>query len=152
MAQSIIHTKYFGELPFEEDARIEFPWGVPGFTDRRWFVAIRLPRTDPLVFLQSLDDSQLCFVTIAARCADRGYRLRLSEEDVNRLGLPLARQPRIGVEVQCLAIVSVRADGTTANLLAPVVINPASMKALQAVNCGCSYSHQTPLPGGGASC
>ena len=72
MAQPVIRTKYFGELPLEENTRIEFPWGLPGFEQRRWFVAIRVPRTDPLVFLQSLEDPELCFVTLAARNAKAG--------------------------------------------------------------------------------
>jgi flagellar assembly factor FliW len=145
MAQPVIQTKYFGELPLEENAQIEFPWGLPGFEQRRRFVAIRVPRTDPLVFLQSLDDPELCFVTLPARDADPGYRLRLSDDDMGRLDLPVSRQPRIGREVQCLVVLAIRDSGTTANLLAPVVINPASMKAVQAVNDSAAYSHQAHL-------
>jgi flagellar assembly factor FliW len=150
MAQPVIRTKYFGELPLEENARIEFPWGLPGFEQCRWFVAIRVPRTDPLVFLQSLEDFELCFVTLAARSAHPGYRLRLSDDDLRRLDLPVSRQPRIGREVQCLAVLAVRESGTTANLLAPVVINPHSMKAMQAVNGGAEYSHQAQVMQGEA--
>ena len=150
MAQPVIRTKYCGELPLEENTRIEFPWGLPGFEQRRWFVAIRVPRTDPLVFLQSLEDAELCFVTLAARNAKPGYRLRLSEDDLRRLTLPVSRQPRIGREVQCLAVLAVREGGTTANLLAPVVINPRSMKAMQAVNSGAEYSHQARVVEGEA--
>lgn len=152
MAQPVIATKYFGELPLEEHARIEFPWGLPGFEERRWFVAIRIPRTDPLVFLQSLEDRELCFVTLAARSANPGYRLRLSEDDLRRLDLPVSRQPRIGREVQCFVVLAVREDGTTANLLAPVVMNLRTMKAVQSVNSASTYSHQAHLSQGAVPC
>jgi len=152
MRPTVMQTKYFGELPLAEDAKIEFPCGVPGFPDRRWFAAVRLPRTDPLVFLQSLEDSNLCFVTLPAAHADPDYRLQLSEEDLRRLNLPHSRQPTIGRDVQCLAVLAIREEGTTANLLAPLVINPKTMKAVQAVNSGAEYSHQCQLLQGAELC
>ena len=152
MAHCVLRTKYFGELPLEENSKIEFPSGVPGFENRQWFAAVRLPRTDPLVFLQSLEDPDLCFVTLDARNADPGYRLRLNEEDLRRLDLPVSRQPRIGRDVQCLAVLAVKEEGTTANLLAPVVINPRAMKAVQTVNSGASYSHQSRISWGAGAC
>jgi flagellar assembly factor FliW len=152
MAQPVIETKYFGELPLEENARIEFPWGLPGFAERRWFVAIRVPRTDPLVFLQSLEEAELCFVTLAARNANPAYRLRLSEDDLRRLELPLLRQPRIGRDVQCFVVLAVREEGATANLLAPLIINLRTMKAVQTVNSAAVYSHQAHLSPGADQC
>jgi flagellar assembly factor FliW len=152
MRETVMQTKYFGELPLAEDARIEFPSGVPGFERYRWFAAIRLPGAAPLVFLQSLEDSNLCFVTLPPANADPGYHLSLSDEDLRRLNLPVSRQPSIGRDVQCLAVLAIREEGATANLLAPIVINPKTMKAVQAVNVGSSYSHQCNLPQGAERC
>ena len=141
----VVTTKYFGPIPYEGNAEIEFPWGVPGFEDRRLFVAIRFPRTDPLVFLQSMEDPELCFIALAAQIADPGYRLSMSEADLRRLQLPIFRQPRIGHDVQCLTVLAVRETGPTANLLAPVVINLRTMKAVQAIACDSQYSHCSQL-------
>jgi hypothetical protein len=80
MAQPVIRTKYFGELPLEENARIEFPWELPGFKQPRWFVANRVPRTQPLVFLQSLEDIEHCFCHASPPGGDPGSGLRLSED------------------------------------------------------------------------
>jgi flagellar assembly factor FliW len=44
--------------------------------------------------------------------------------------------------VACLAILTLPERGTTANLLAPVVINIKNMKAVQAIAPDCAYSHQ----------
>lgn len=152
MGQSVLRTKYFGDLPVEDDARIEFPWGVPGFERQRWFVAIREPRTEPLIFLQSLEDTELCFVTLPPQSVDAVYRLRLADDDLRRLELPMTRQPRIGRDVQCLAVLALRESGTTVNLLAPIVINPRTMRAVQAVNENSGYSHQAQIGNGAPSC
>jgi flagellar assembly factor FliW len=143
--QPSVATKYFGHTTYEPGSEIEFPWGLPAFEDRRKFVAIRFPKTDPLLFLQSLEDPGLCFVTMPALAAEPQYRLRLSAEDLSRLGLPSSRQPRVGQEVQCLVVVAIRETGPTVNLLAPVVINVKNMKAIQAVMPESPYSVRREL-------
>ena len=80
-----------------------------------------------------------------AHSIDRQYRLELFEEDLARLGLAPARQPRIGEEVACLAVLTLQESGPTANLLAPVVINLANLKAVQAIAQESGYSHQHVL-------
>jgi flagellar assembly factor FliW len=139
-----VDTKYFGKIPYEQESEIEFPCGLPAFEQRRKFVLIRLAKTDPLLFLQSLEERNLCFPAMRALAVDPQYRLRLTKDDLRRLELPSSRQPRPGEEVECLALVTLRASGPTANLLAPVVINLRSMQAVQAVG-GESYSLQHPL-------
>jgi len=63
------------------------------------------------------------------------------------VGLSTDRQPVIGDDVLCLAIVNIQHGGpTTANLLAPVVVNRRNSKAIQALSLNQKYSHQTPLP------
>jgi len=138
-------TRKFGRISFDKQSEIEFPAGLPGFEARRRFLAIKLPDTDPLVFLQSLEDPDLCFVTLPVSAVDPRFRLRLSEEDLEVLGIAGGRQPRLGPDVLGLAIVSIRASGPTANLLAPVVVNVANLKAVQAVLADSGYSHQHPI-------
>jgi flagellar assembly factor FliW len=138
-------TKLLGEIDYENDDVIEFPQGLPGFESFRRFVALRLERADPLVFLQSLEDAGLCFTTMPVLSIDPGYRLSLSGEDRDLVDLPGTRQPVIGREVVALAMLSIRESGTTANLLAPVVVNPRNLKAVQAVAQEPHYSHQHVL-------
>ena len=56
-----------------------------------------------------------------------------------------ARQPRIGDDVLCLTVLTVRETGPTANLLAPIVVNLRNRKAVQAVAPESDYSHQYEL-------
>jgi flagellar assembly factor FliW len=141
-----LDTKHFGRISFESRDLIEFPRGLPGFEGRRRFLAIRQQRNAPLVFLQSLEDPGLCFTTAPVRAVAPRFRLRLSEEDRAAAGLSSVRQPRIGKDVWALAIITVREAGPTANLLAPLVINLRSLRAVQAVMRESAYSHQHALP------
>lgn len=141
----VLDTRYFGPIPYREEAAIVFPGGLPGFEERRRFLALSFPQREPLVFLQSVEDAALCFITLPALAVDPAYRLEMSREDLVLAGLPPGAQPRIGDDVLCLAVISLPEGGATANLLAPVVVNLRNLRAVQAVAPHASYSHQQPL-------
>ena len=140
-----MQTRNFGTIAYEADSEPEFPLGLPGFESRRRFVALRFVESDPLVYLQSLEDPALCFVTMPILSVDPRYRLKVGSEDLDRLGLPGTRQPRIGEDVFCLTVIAIRETGPTANLLAPVVINLKTRQAVQAIAPESEYSHQFEL-------
>ena len=141
----VLDTKYFGKLSYEPESELDFPLGLPGFDDRTRFVAVHIPENDPLIYLQSLEEPALCFITMPILAVDPRYRLKVSGEDLGRLGLNSARQPRIGDDVLCLSVLSIRETGPTANLLAPIVVNLRNRKAVQAVAPESDYSHQFAL-------
>jgi flagellar assembly factor FliW len=134
-----------GNVPYQPEAVIEFPRGLPGFDERRRFVAVRLAGRDPLVFLQSLEDAGLCFLTLPVRVVEPAYRLEMTAEDRELLGLAGANPPVIGEDVMCLAVVAARETETTANLLAPLVVNLGNRRAVQAVAPEPRYSHRHRL-------
>jgi flagellar assembly factor FliW len=140
-----METKNFGQISFEPDSELEFPSGLPGFDGRRRFVAIRFVESDPLVYLQSLEDPGLCFITMPILAVDPLYKLKVSGEDLDQLGLTQVRQPRIGDDVLCLTVLSIREAGPTANMLAPIVVNLLNRKAVQSVPVESEYSHQFAL-------
>jgi flagellar assembly factor FliW len=140
-----LDTKHLGRISWEPGSEIDFPRGLPGFEDRQRFVAVHFGHTDPLIFLQSLEDSALCFTTLPVRAVEPDYRLSIGDEDLVLMGLPKNRQPRIGEDVHCLAVLSFKEAAMTANLLAPVAINLKNLKAVQAVAQEGGYSHQHVL-------
>src|SRR5579872_781200 len=97
-----VQTKYFGTLAYELDAPLEFPQGLPGFEDRRRFLALQFEDTQPLVFLQSLEDPGLCFITLPVLAIDPQYQLRVDSEARERIGLAVGRALRVGDDVLCL--------------------------------------------------
>jgi flagellar assembly factor FliW len=142
---AVIETTNFGKIAFERDSELEFPRGLPGFDSRRRFVAVTFPASEPLVYLQSLEDRELCFITMPILAADPRYQLNVSGEDLEMLELAAGRQPRIGKDVLCLAVLSMRESGPTANLLAPIVVNLRTRRAVQAIAPESGYSHQHEL-------
>jgi flagellar assembly factor FliW len=141
-----LSSRHFGPVEYQSDAVLEFPAGLPGFEQERSFVPIEHASSKPIVFLQSLTRPELCFITLPVRVVQPDYGLAIPAEDLRTLGLAEARQPEIGAEVLCLAIVSV-AEGKlpTANLLAPIVVNLRTRRGVQAIQEDSAYSHQHPL-------
>jgi len=132
-----IVTTQFGRIEYDERAVIHFPCGLPGFENRTRFLLIERPTTRPLVFLQSIDSSNLCLVTAPVNAIDPQYHLAMTPEDQQTISQ--AQEPL------CLFILSEGEKGWTANMLAPVVINKEAGIAVQAVRADSLYSHQHPL-------
>ncbi|MCL4402580.1 MAG: flagellar assembly protein FliW [Acidobacteria bacterium] len=136
-------TKYLGNVEYEDTSVVEFPLGLFGFESEKRFLLLEPPGAKPIVLLQSVTTSQLCFIALPILVVDRAYRPALSPEDLAVLGMPVEIQPRIGDNVFCLALITIKKGRpTTANLLAPLVINLRTLRAVQSISTDSSYSHQ----------
>ncbi len=139
-------TKYHGEMEYDERAMLHFARGLFGFEQETRFLPIEQTALRPLIFLQSLSTPELCFISVPVSWVDKEYSLFLDPEDLEAVGLPTDRQLLIGTDVLCLAIVCIQRGGpTTANLLAPVVVNKRNSEAIQAVSLNRKHTHQVPL-------
>ena len=141
----VTQTSQLGNLSYQPESVLEFPGGLPGFEERRRFLPLQIAESEPIVYLQSLEEPALCFITLPVLAVDPAYRLRMTPEDADAIGLPRSGRPEIGADVLCLAVVSVKESGPTANLLAPVVVNLANQRAVQAIAPGSDYSWEHPL-------
>jgi flagellar assembly factor FliW len=140
-------TKYFGELEYDGPAAVEFREGLPGFEKETQFLLIERPDLRPLVFMQSLATPGLCFMTLPVFTVATDYRLEIAEPDRSALDLPA--KPVIGRDVACLVIANLREDGTvTVNLLAPLVVDLKTRRAVQSILSGSGYSHEYEVPAG----
>jgi len=145
----LVETKYFGTMTYEDESIFDFPLGLPAFEQEKRFVFIEIAEYSPLVFLQSLNQPSLCFLALPVLAVDPDYGFDLSNED--RATLELPQSAARGDGILALALLSLH-DGfpATANLMAPVVVNVATRRALQAIRADQRYSHQHPLPQHGA--
>ena len=144
-----VNTEQFGPIEYRLEDAISFPLGLPAFERETSFLLIAPAKTKPLVFLQSLGRSELCFVTLPLTVVDPNYQLAISAEDAHVLELTEQALEAVGQAgggpVESLAIVSLTDSCPTANLLAPVVIHRAARKGLQAIRLDSRYSHQHPV-------
>jgi flagellar assembly factor FliW len=146
-------TRYFGPVDYAEESVMVFPDGIPAFEQEKRFLALHQPISEPLVFLQSVANPNVCFATLPAPAACPGFLLSMAPEDLNALGLESGRQPAIGQDVLCLAILSLTENAPpTVNLLAPIVVNVHTLRGCQAIQTNSRYSHQEVLPLREASC
>jgi flagellar assembly factor FliW len=142
-------TQQFGPVPYRLEDVITFPLGLPGFEQETSFLLIAPAKTKPLVFLQSLGRSELCFVTLPLEVVNPNYLLAVSAEDQKILSFAGQNLPAVGQvkdgSILYLAIVSLTDLRPTANLLAPLVIHAAAQVGVQAIRLDNVYSHQHPV-------
>jgi flagellar assembly factor FliW len=138
-------TKYFGSTEYESSALVHFPAGLPGFEEEFDFLPLNIPGQEPLIYLQSIQKPDLCFVTLPVLAVDADYQLEMAEPDMLAIGLDPSRQPVAGKDVLCLAILTISEMAVTANLLAPIVLSLGNNRAVQAVAPAHQYSHQHPV-------
>lgn len=139
-------TKYFGLIEYQPDAIVQFPCGLPSFEEELEFLVLEPPASAPIVFLQSLRRPDTCFLALPIQVIAPDYQLAMTKEDLESLGLPSDRQPAPGDGVTCFAIIVVTKNGRiNGNLLAPIVINPATRVGLQSIRLDSRYSHQHPV-------
>ena len=140
-------TRYFGPVEYNDESVFTFPRGIPAFEQSKRFLPLNQPISAPLVFLQSLSNPDLCFVTLPVFTACPGYRLNIAPEDLHALGLETVRQPIIGSDVLCLTILSLEENAPPkVNLLAPIVVNLSTRCARQVIQVDSTYSHRENLP------
>lgn len=137
-----IETRQFGILTYAADQITTFATGLPGFEECRAFLLHKEPAMGPFLFLQSLDDPNLSFVTLPAERLEENYELTLSRDDLAQLGLTHLPAPE---EVLCLAILQLRPEGATANLAAPLVIHVAAQQGVQAIRQDRRYGANQPV-------
>jgi flagellar assembly factor FliW len=107
---------------------VRFPAGLPGFETCHAFVLMAPAGNGPLQCLNAVDGQRASFLVIDPRRVLPDYRCELSAADRHCLGSSNDQA------LLWLALVSVEIDGTvTANLRAPVVINPVRMTGRQIV-------------------
>lgn len=122
------------------DGVVTFAEGLPGFESCRQFVVVGSAEMQPFTVIQGLDAGGPSFVAIDPRRVAGEYATELDRVNMARLGASG------GEPLLWLAIVAAREDGTaTANLRAPLVINPAAMRGIQLIDVDTRYPIDHPL-------
>jgi flagellar assembly factor FliW len=123
-------------LPEMARDAVRFPNGLPGFEACRSFVLMQNEGLGPLQLLKAVEGPAASFLVIDPRRVLPEYRCELSQADRYRLGVGSNDTDTL----LWLVLVTIELDGTiTANLRAPVVINPERMVGHQVVPHDCVY-------------
>lgn len=123
------------------DGVVTFSEGLPGFEEHREFMIVAAPDMAPFTVMQGVTATAPSFVAVDPRVIDGTYQTTLDRVDLMRLSAH-EREPLLW-----LALVAAHEDGTaTANLRAPVVINPGTMRGIQVIALESPYRTDHPLP------
>lgn len=108
---------------------IELVHPLPGFPDQRRFALVQLDDDGVLCQLRSLEDPSLRFLVMSPVPFFPDYAPEVSDEVVEDLQISSAED----VIVLLVLNAGDSLDTTTANLMAPVVVNTATMRASQVI-------------------
>lgn len=149
----IVKSSLLGELEIEENNIVHFPAGIPAFEQEKQFVIVPMDESGPFYFLQSVSNPDLCLVIAQPFSFFPKYEIDVTDEELVLLGMDSERK-----NLALYVVLTVPEDYklTTANLLAPIIINSENRQAMQYVAVKTSYSTRhyifgTPAPAAAAT-
>lgn len=136
-----IQTRYLGAVDVEETQIISFPKGVPAFEDHQQFVFLPFDDDGVFFYMQSLKDTNLCLIVCDPFRFFPDYQIDLGDQECELL------EVNAPGDIALLTILTIPEDfrQTTANLLAPLVINTRSNLGLQFIPANSDYSTKQPI-------
>jgi len=123
-----------------------FPEGLPSFEQHRGFRLSRREGLEPLLFLESEAEGGPGFVCVPVEVLAPRYVVRL--EGVAAAAVGITEGEYLAGEAPFLALALLtfpEGAGPTANLLAPVVLNPEGRLGVQVIQYESDYSVVHPL-------
>lgn len=118
-----VTTTRFGTVEVPEGEMLHFPSGIIGFPDCRRYVILDHDAAVPLKWLQAVDRADLAFPIAAPEDLVESYAITIPAADLAALE---AKSAGDLVTFVILRIPRGAPERTTANLRAPVVVNPAT--------------------------
>jgi flagellar assembly factor FliW len=138
-----ITTERFGEIEYNENDIITFPKGILGFEGIKKYILFSAGenKDNPFYFLQSIEQSDLCFFTLDTLSFFQKYDIEIDESTTKDLDI---NEP---TDVKILTIVTLKGSlkEATTNLKAPIVINKNEKVGKQSVLEKGDYLLKQPL-------
>ena len=113
----------------DEEQRIDFPFGLPGFESSRYFILSRLKDHELFNMLKSEDDARISLLIMNARYLKSQKCITISQSDLESVGA--ANQNELSIFV--ILKIDHESGLFTANLRAPLIVNSASNKGRQVI-------------------
>ncbi len=125
-----VQTSRFGELDIEEGRVVHFKDGIPAFEDEHEFIILPYDEESPYYFMQSLKTPDLAFLMTVPFLFFPNYTFEVDDDTIEELDI------KSEDEVSYYSLVTIPNYSIrymTANLLAPIILNTANMRAKQLV-------------------
>lgn len=123
----LLKTRDFGEIEVAAEEIVSFEGRIYGFEDYREFVFLFEESVgEGIVWLQSTEEPELCFVLIDPREVVSDYNFELPGNIGEILG-------EGSLEVWLVAVIKEKFENSTVNLKSPVLVNTGTMRAAQII-------------------
>ena len=137
-----INTIRFGEIEIADERIFEFVFPIIGFNDLKKFVILDINQESFFKWLQSVEDPEIAFPIVSVFSMNVNYTLDIPDNVVDTLKINNVES------ILVMNIASIPQDnpqGTTLNLLAPLVFNIDTQLAGQVILSGSGYDVSFPL-------
>jgi flagellar assembly factor FliW len=126
----LVKTRDLGEVDIPDGDVITFPNGLFAFEDARRFVLLSPLGDDTFpMWLQCVDDSELCFIVFNPTEIAADYDVNFDEGDMETIGSHKGGE----VSYLCIAVVPEDYTKTTVNLKSPIILNADKKLAAQVI-------------------
>ena len=137
-----VNTARFGVIDVADERIFEFVLPIIGFNDLKKFVILDINKDSFFKWLQSIEDPEIAFPIVSVFSMNVDYALDIPDNVVDALKIQDVES------VLVMNIASIPQDnpqGTTLNLLAPLVFNVNTQLAGQVILSGSGYDVSFPL-------
>ena len=137
-----INTARFGEIDIDETRIFDFALPIIGFNELKKFIILDINQESMFKWLQSVENSELAFPIVSVFSMNADYSVDIPDNVVEKLKITTAES------VLVMNIASIPQDnpqGTTLNLLAPLIFNLDEQLAGQVILSGSGYDISFPL-------
>ena len=137
-----IKTSLLGEVEFTEKDIFYFPEGIPAFKEEKKFLIIAMGDGVPFYYMQSATNPDLCLVMAEPFMFFPDYSIEVGDEELARLNCDNKRE-----DLLVYVILTVPEDfkESTANLLAPIIVNQEKKRGIQFVAVNSKYKTKHPI-------
>ncbi|MBR2429836.1 flagellar assembly protein FliW [bacterium] len=137
-----INTVRFGEIEIEKERIFELVLPIIGFNDLKKFVILDLNKDSFFKWLQSVEDPAIAFPVVSVFSMNIDYSIDLSDDVIESLKINNVESVLV---MNIASIPQENPQGTTLNLLAPLVFNLDEYLAGQVILTGSGYDISFPL-------
>jgi Uncharacterized protein conserved in bacteria len=117
----------FGMVKIDDNSIIDFPGGIPGFSNLTKFAIVKCLQTEPIQWFQSVEDGHITLPVINPFLIKPDYNIEINDDDLELL------QTHNEEDLIVLNVMVLPNDlkEMTINLMAPILINIKKMVGCQ---------------------
>lgn len=137
-----IQTEKFGEIEIAEERIFNFALPIIGFNELKSYVIVDFNKDSIFKWLQSVEDPNLAFPIVSVFSMNINYSIDVPDSVVELLKIENVENLLV---MNIASIPQDNPQGTTLNLLAPLIFNLDNQLAGQVILSGSGYDISFPL-------